>query len=290
MGPSCEVLLESDAPHVLDAIDAVLAGLAERIERTRKGRVWDVWVRGRPVHVEVRNSSHSDEGGAEFSGARRPFRGMQCRPGLRGIARARGRAGRATGRGSFRAEQVMAELITLMSDFARMGEATVGRGPDHPTDPNPAVEPPLGEFLRQFPALLQSPDYIAFLRQYGGAMLLVPDSTNDRWMVTLPGFWEAENDLVAWNEEGFVGPDADGFLLFAQLFHQVSKTEMEFGFFIRAEQRPGVYQTIYRAERASESAELAGKGPRRKWYCASFTEWLARLVHLGEALFEERPE
>jgi hypothetical protein len=41
---------------VLDAIDSVLASAADRIERTRKGRVWDVWVRERPVHVRVEGS------------------------------------------------------------------------------------------------------------------------------------------------------------------------------------------------------------------------------------------
>ena len=52
-GPTCEVLLEADDGPALDMIDAVLAAAAERIDRTRKGRVWDVWVAGRPVHVWV---------------------------------------------------------------------------------------------------------------------------------------------------------------------------------------------------------------------------------------------
>jgi hypothetical protein len=53
MGPSCEVLLVDDSPRILDAIDAILALSAERIDRTRKGRVWDVWIRGQPVHIHV---------------------------------------------------------------------------------------------------------------------------------------------------------------------------------------------------------------------------------------------
>jgi len=52
-GPTCEVLLETDDGPTLDSIDAILAASAERIERTRKGRVWAVWVGGRPVHVSV---------------------------------------------------------------------------------------------------------------------------------------------------------------------------------------------------------------------------------------------
>jgi hypothetical protein len=59
VGPTCEVLLESVAPPVLDAVDAVLSALAERVDRTRKGRAWDVWVDGRPVHVEVAGSPPS---------------------------------------------------------------------------------------------------------------------------------------------------------------------------------------------------------------------------------------
>ena len=52
MGPTCEVLLETDDGTALEVIDAVLAA-AGRINRTHKGRVWDVWVAGRPVHVSV---------------------------------------------------------------------------------------------------------------------------------------------------------------------------------------------------------------------------------------------
>ena len=55
-GPTCEVLLEADDAQTLDTIDGVLSAAAERIERTRKGRVWDVWVGGRPVHVSVGKS------------------------------------------------------------------------------------------------------------------------------------------------------------------------------------------------------------------------------------------
>jgi hypothetical protein len=60
-GPTCEVLIESDTPFALDEIESVLAALAERVERSRKGRVWDVSVNGRPVHVMVSGSPASIE-------------------------------------------------------------------------------------------------------------------------------------------------------------------------------------------------------------------------------------
>jgi hypothetical protein len=53
MGPTCEVLLESASPLDLDAVDALLASTTDQIERTRKGRVWNVWLGGRPIHIEV---------------------------------------------------------------------------------------------------------------------------------------------------------------------------------------------------------------------------------------------
>ena len=53
VGPSCVVSIKSDDGPTLDLIDAVLAAAADEIKRTRKGRVWDVWIKGRPIHVSV---------------------------------------------------------------------------------------------------------------------------------------------------------------------------------------------------------------------------------------------
>jgi hypothetical protein len=53
VGPTCEVLLETDASTRLDVIDSLLAAHAELVKEARKGRVWDVWVDVRPIHVEV---------------------------------------------------------------------------------------------------------------------------------------------------------------------------------------------------------------------------------------------
>ena len=52
-GPACEVLLVNDDDSTLLALDAIPAGAAESIRRTRKGRVWDIRVRGHPIHVLV---------------------------------------------------------------------------------------------------------------------------------------------------------------------------------------------------------------------------------------------
>jgi hypothetical protein len=44
------VSLESST---LDVVDAFLVSVADRIARTRKGRTWDLWISGRPIHVHV---------------------------------------------------------------------------------------------------------------------------------------------------------------------------------------------------------------------------------------------
>ena len=57
MGPTFEVELKSSPDNiVLNEVDAYLAYVAGQIDRTRKGRVWDVWVEGRPFHVAVTES------------------------------------------------------------------------------------------------------------------------------------------------------------------------------------------------------------------------------------------
>ncbi len=57
-GPTCEAELLAPADEdALTMIDAILASIAKPLIRTRKGRVWDVWVGGRPVHVVVLDST-----------------------------------------------------------------------------------------------------------------------------------------------------------------------------------------------------------------------------------------
>jgi hypothetical protein len=40
----------------LNAIHEFLACITGEIQHSRKGRVWDVWIDGRPIHVSVVNS------------------------------------------------------------------------------------------------------------------------------------------------------------------------------------------------------------------------------------------
>lgn len=59
MGPTCTISFATDLGSTLAIVDSVLATAAEKVERTRKGRVWDIWMNGRPFHVDLdAKSSH----------------------------------------------------------------------------------------------------------------------------------------------------------------------------------------------------------------------------------------
>jgi hypothetical protein len=56
-GPACEVLFDRPATNdALRAVDSFLASHASEIQRTRKGKVWQLWLDGRPIHVAVLDS------------------------------------------------------------------------------------------------------------------------------------------------------------------------------------------------------------------------------------------
>src|SRR5438270_13552281 len=119
-------------------------------------------------------------------------------------------------------------LRELMARFLTIGEAFAGGGPDHP---RPDLEPRVEAFLHKSPRLLRDPGYVEFLRTYGGASLSFPDEGNEQWVVMLPSLIEGDARLVPFTAEGY-GVDPDGFLLVAQLFHQVSQVELEFGYHV----------------------------------------------------------
>ena len=53
MGPSCDVVLIAEDQSALDEIDQLLAALSEHLERSPRGKVSAIWVRGRPVYVDI---------------------------------------------------------------------------------------------------------------------------------------------------------------------------------------------------------------------------------------------
>jgi len=170
----------------------------------------------------------------------------------------------------------------LMPRFLALGEGHAGCGPNHPDTPAPKLLPQIEAFFAKQPALLRDPSYVEFLQTYAAASLSIPDEDDERWVCFLPGLIEDHWALVPFTTEGY-GVDADGFLMVAQLFHQESKDELEFGYYVAGPDRPGLYRIAMRGpidEVGQRSKELG-------WYCPSFAEWLQRFVDLGEAIFQE---
>lgn len=57
MGPTCNVRFTADVESILPVVDSVLESSADQVERTRKGRGWDIWLDGRPIHVNIDGTS-----------------------------------------------------------------------------------------------------------------------------------------------------------------------------------------------------------------------------------------
>jgi hypothetical protein len=170
----------------------------------------------------------------------------------------------------------------LMPKFLALGEGHAGRGPEHPSSPVPQLRDRVEAFLAAHPALLGDLSYAEFLRIYGAASLSVPAEDDERWVCLLPGIIDDHWAFVPFSLEGF-GVDSDGFLMVAQLFHQVSKIDLEFGYYTSGLDRPGMHRIAKfgSTNRAGPSSE------KRGWYCHSFVEWLHRFVGLGEAMFDD---
>jgi hypothetical protein len=164
----------------------------------------------------------------------------------------------------------------LVPRFLALGEGYAGRGPDHPDTANPALGAVAEALLAKHPVLLRDPSYVEFLRTYAGASVSVYDPDGDElWFAFLIGLDGFGGKVVPFTEEGY-GVDADGFLCVAQLYHQRSRVELDFGYYVAGAGEAGIHRI---AERDGRSAQ--------GWYCESFVEWLGRFVRAGEAIFSE---
>jgi hypothetical protein len=178
----------------------------------------------------------------------------------------------------------VAEIDDLMAVFAGAGPpALVCCGPEHPTQPEPALAERVRLWLATHPFLHQDEGYVRFLKRYCGAV--VGDKAGRLW-ATVHGFHPEVGYL---DEYDFCRYDAtvpaidqrglypfavmakdrpgDGKLLDRQVL-------VEFSFDGTGARPWGVYRTaFFRSEPET--------GPQM--LCASFCDWL-RMVLAGEAL------
>src|SRR5262245_30577137 len=80
------------------------------------------------------------------------------------------------------------DLHSIMSEFGKLPHAIVGLGPCHPNNPKRELESEVEEYICSRPYLQAYPDYLSFLRSYGGAGIYYPDSAEDYVLLTVFGF------------------------------------------------------------------------------------------------------
>jgi hypothetical protein len=192
------------------------------------------------------------------------------------------REGQESGLFPRRGERVA--LREMMARFLTIGEAFAGHGPGHPDAPNNDSYTRIQVFLKRYPRLLRDSGYIEFLWNYCGASLHYPAEMEgaEQWVAWLPGLIQGDRHFIPFTEEGY-GVDPDGFLMVAQLFHQVAKLELQFGYYVSGEDRPGLHLIAYRGPVQDSHRRDAA----RHWYCESFADWLGRFLDLQERIFEE---
>ncbi|HWH00256.1 MAG TPA: hypothetical protein VNV66_13245 [Pilimelia sp.] len=172
------------------------------------------------------------------------------------------------------------EIDELMARFAALPGARVGRGPDHPRMPEPAVGEAVDGFLRRFPEVARDHGYVAFLRRYAGAAI---DNEERHEIVDILGFSNVSSDLIEMD-----GPvvDEHGFLIFAQVVRHLIEggalrdtQEYDYAFDTTGARAPGVYW-LYSSSRQPETFDehaRAGFAPAGE----AFTGWLSRIVGSG---------
>ncbi len=169
------------------------------------------------------------------------------------------------------------DLDELLARLGRVGELQLGRGPKHPSEPEPALATDVVQLLAQYPFLRRDPGYVAFLERYAGAVLW-----RDPNLLSLELFGfhpELSTHIVT-------GPGEiieHGFFTFCDMV--VPRTPeapfadpigLGFGFDATQERRWGVYR-------------LWGGG-EADWYCDTFLEWLEKFIALdGRLIDEARP-
>lgn len=159
-------------------------------------------------------------------------------------------------------------IHSLMKEFSRLEGAEIGRGPKHPSSPDPSLAPEIEEFLNQYPFLRQDRGYVDFLECYAGAWVMWP---NLDFVVDLFGFANVSTHIV--KEDGYV-VDPTGFLKFCDGLVRIHKgvghegvLGQGFAFDATGKRRWGVYRSI------TDEVESD-----KYWYCETFLQALAALI------------
>jgi hypothetical protein len=177
----------------------------------------------------------------------------------------------------------VAEIDDLMAAFSDVGPPTVVfQGPEHPTQPEPALAERVRQWLATHPFLHRDEGYVEFLRRYCGAYLA--DKTG-QFRATVYGFhpqvgYLDEYDFCCYDAR-VPGIDQRGLYPFAVMGYDRPgqgklldrQVRVDFCFDGTGARSWGVYREVKVGRQAQGDME---------WHCGSFCEWL-RQVYAGEA-------
>jgi hypothetical protein len=166
----------------------------------------------------------------------------------------------------------------LAAAFGDLPGALVGRGPGHPSRPEPSVAADLLWFFNeQYPNLKADPGYVEFMWKYGGLSRL---DENENHLFYLYGFGPATADILHDLDENLA--DEEGMFTFAECTvdgdipeRPLDSYSVNFGFDLTLSRSPGVYRY--------ESATHTTHALRTPWvwHTMDFARFLAEAVDRG---------
>jgi hypothetical protein len=163
------------------------------------------------------------------------------------------------------------QIDKLAERLSALRNATVGRGPRHPTLPNEQLGAALADVLAAHRFLAHThPDYVQFLDRYEGAAINDPEEERDYRVLIIYG--------IGAYHEGFSDPVDPGtrFYIFAENLVRLSpQTSVDLTFGFNAEDpSDGAVYVVSSLIRSGSSTTSDVFEP----FAASFSDWLETVV------------
>jgi hypothetical protein len=148
----------------------------------------------------------------------------------------------------------VSHIDDAMARFAVLDGSSVGRGPRHPTEPNPEPGLRIEQFLSAYPALRNDAGYVQFLEKYAGASIENEDGSQ---IVDILGFTEASTDI---DEADGPVVDSDGFLMVAEAIYHVrdgnrtrETVQHAFAYDVTGDRPGGIYHSLVSTQQLQPS-------------------------------------
>jgi hypothetical protein len=140
-------------------------------------------------------------------------------------------------------------LDETMRRFGELPGSSIGRGPQHPVNPDPDVAPQVEQFFQDYPALRNDPEYVEFMEKYAGAGLVNEASTQ---LIDILGFTDAAMEMDAMDGEIV---DDQGFLMIADVVYHLrdegrnlGTIEHSFAYSLAGARPAGIYHSVVTRE------------------------------------------